>query len=83
MSNVRVWGHLYPHISKSLSLKQFSLGMQLFPGATVQRLEDSLDWLVFSSCVFNSAPVTLGPNHKSTTARLRCVNPLRWPDVSY
>lgn len=51
--------------------------------ATGQRVEDTLDVLVFPNCVFSSAPVALGPTHKSTTARLRCVNLLWWPDVSY
>lgn len=51
--------------------------------ATGQCVEDTLDVLVFPNCVFSSVPVALGPTHKSTTARLRCVNLLRWPDVSY
>ena len=43
-------------------------------GSVVPWVEDCLDELVFFDCAFSSVLVTLGPNHKSTTACLCCVN---------
>lgn len=53
-----------PSVPKSLSLKQFYLAWNC--------VQEPLAGV--SNCVFNSAPVALGPNRKSAAARLRCVN---------